>query len=328
MKKGVESTMNVRTYRGKDRAMVMTRIREELGEEVTIVSFEERADRSVEIQVQSTGRDPRLSEDSWFELPASTLPKSELHSMLCQQGVCLKLQDRILEKVARLSRGQTLDRAATSGLAGLFQFDATIPAEQHYVALVGPTGVGKTTTLAKIAAQMKVAFEINIGIVSLDNYRVGAGYQLQTYASLLNIPYRQLAKQEGVRAGLERIRDEFSRCDLVLVDTPGFNPRDRGKVSYLCNELAPLKWIEKMLVLPAPSNDHDLRMAAKAFLPAGVERVVLSKIDESGYLGPVINTVAEIEKPMAFFTTGQRVPEDIEPASARRLGWMLTRAVH
>ena len=83
-----------------------------------------------------------------------------------------------------------------------------------------------------------------------------------------------------------------------------------------------------MLVLAAPSNDYDLSAAAAAFSKVRVDRVILSKLDESGFIGPVLNTVIALKRPLAFLTTGQHVPEDIEPASARRLGWMLTRKMH
>lgn len=196
------------------------------------------------------------------------------------------------------------------------------------LALVGPTGVGKTTTIAKLAARIQMAFGIRIGLVSADSFRVGAGFHLQSYASLLSLPFRGVDPSRPLGTELLKAIHELSEMDLVLVDTSGCSPREEERLDELGAALSAYEEMEKILVLPAPGNEVDLRNTARQFDRIGYNRVILSKLDESAYIGPVLSTAHWIGKPLAFLTSGQRVPEDIEPASSRRLGWMLTRTIH
>ena len=146
----------------------------------------------------------------------------------------------------------------------------------------------------------------------------------------MNLPFRMVDgnSKTSVAAQLRRAVDAFRDYDLVLVDTAGCGPREKGRIGDLSEDLSQLPEAEKILVVPAPGNEMDLHAAASSFDQVGCNRIILSKLDESGFLGPIINTAIRLDKPVAFATTGQRVPEDIEPASARRLGWMLTRMMH
>ncbi len=244
-----------------------------------------------------------------------------LEELLDKQGVHPAVISEILA-TAEWEGG--VEESASIGLSKVLSFDPRLPRKQNVIALVGPTGVGKTTTIAKLAARIRAAFDYEIALVSADHYRVGAGYHLKTYAELLNMPFTQIRRIED----LDLIQDKFAHYDLILVDTPGYSPRDHTKIKELGDALAERQWIEKILTLPAPGNEHDLRAAANAFGRASYERIIISKLDESGFIGPVVNTAVSMKKPIAFLTTGQNVPEDIEPASARRLSWMLTRILH
>lgn len=319
----------VRTYRGREMAAILAKIKEELGESAVILTTKRASsDGLIEIDVESGVR-----HSSPIEPHAAPLPRGErrdaaraLHELLLRQGLREQFAKKVVDG-ADLSL-DSLDKAAAAGLSPLLTFDSALHRDRKAVALVGSTGVGKTTTIAKLAARIKASFDLEIGLISADSYRVGAGYHLQTYASLLNLPFRMVDETASLADGISEAVESLHHCDLILVDTAGYSPRDSNRVHGLCSELSGLRWLEKILVLPAPSNDVDLRTASSAFAQMGCNRVIISKTDETGFMGPAINVVLSMGKPLAFLTTGQRVPEDIEPASARRIAWMLTRSLH
>lgn len=310
-------------------AAILAKIKEELGESAVILNTKRAAtDGLIEIDVESGVRHPAPYEPTVAPLPRSDRGDTGrmLSSLLVRQGLKEQFAKQVVDH-ADLSL-DSLDKAASSGLSSLLTFDSALHRERKAVALVGSTGVGKTTTIAKLAARIKASFDLEIGLVSADCYRVGAGYHLQTYASLLNLPFRMVDETLPLSQGIEEAVESLHHCDLILIDTAGYSPRDANRVHGLCSELSALRWLEKILVLPAPSNDVDLRTSSAAFAQMGCSRVIISKTDETGFMGPAINVAISMGKPLAFLTTGQRVPEDIEPASARRIAWMLTRAVH
>ena len=341
--------MKVRTFRGQEVTALMSQIKEEIGEEAVILSMNE-SKGVIEIEVgwdqlespimltspldlKTTAESPEVIHQgrdvtSTAERTASLT--CEIEELIRKQGIAPQLAKRIAKSAqSGFDTDMSTDKYVSLGIEKHFEFHSILPFESKVVALVGATGVGKTTTIAKLAARLRMSFDMKIALISADAYRVGAGYHLQTYATLLNIPFRTVASSsKSVARQLSDAVNGLSDFDLILVDTSGCGPREKGRIEDLEESLSLIPDAEKMLVLPAPSNDFDLHAAAHAFEAVDYSRIILSKVDESGFIGPVLNTAHELEKPIAFITTGQRVPEDIEPASARRLGWMLTRAMH
>lgn len=336
--------MKTRKFHGNEMQAVMTQIKDEIGDEAVIISMEEKKGM-IEIEVGIESQDITLQQPDPLDLrlraeSPETLPKatkkqqsktaSHLEEILLRQGVQYRYANEIVQRgLAGAEVGLSADRYIAQGIESSLNFNSIMPFESKVVAFVGATGVGKTTTIAKLAARLRMHFNLSIALISADTYRVGAGYHLHTYASLLNMPCRavdptcsQTAKQ--VRDSVEAFED----FDLIMIDTAGCGPRDQGRVTELAEDLSQVPDAERILVLPAPSNDFDLHAAASAFDVVGYNRLALTKMDESGFMGPILNTIYELARPIAFMTTGQRVPEDIEPASARRLGWMLTRMMH
>jgi flagellar biosynthesis protein FlhF len=311
----------------------MTQIKEEVGDDAFIVSMTEASGR-VEIEVGVDDGLPmvRLEHpitDAILEPTADVTHKNDLMTLLLEHGVSKANAQLIIKGASPVAKTEmSADRRIGHGLDTILECNSLLPQRSNVIAICGATGVGKTTTIAKIAARLKQSFEMKIGLIAADTYRVGAGFHLQTYASLMNMPFRQI-QSSGIKGAkeLKDAVDQFSQYDLVLIDTSGCGPREKGRIEDLEKSLSLIPQAEKMLVLPAPSNDFDLHAAARSFAKIDYSRVILSKVDESGFIGPVINTLIGLKKPLAFIASGQRVPEDIEPASNRRLGWMLTRAM-
>lgn len=332
--------MEIKTFRGKELQLVMGDVRESVGDEALILDTRHLPDRSVEIDVAigAEAAPPRTQRHRAAPITLDDQRIEDEHpaiDLLRESGFRAPLLHRLAEEMGR--SGSLLEDIATAFRSSLSFDSALAPRRQgdpRVVALVGPTGVGKTTTLAKLAAQLRLAFDIKIGFISADSFRVGAAHQLQTYATLLNVPCRTICPPGTQRTGagmVERIDEalsEFRGLDLVLVDTAGVSARDRERLTLLQESLGSDEFIERMLVLQAPSNERDLMHCAEAFAPLQYSRLIVTKLDETRFAGPVLNLAHKLRLPLAFLCSGQRVPEDIEPASAKRLAWMATNGIH
>jgi flagellar biosynthesis protein FlhF len=195
---------------------------------------------------------------------------------------------------------------------------AVTPGQHKTVALVGPTGVGKTTTIAKLAANFRLRDGIRLGLVTVDTYRVAAVEQLRTYADIIDLPMLVVTSPLEMRRAI----DELADVDLVLIDTAGRSPREELQLQELKVLLSEARVDEVHLVLSLTSNANVLEMAARKFAGVGVTSVVLTKLDEAAGMGSLLTAARAVQHPISYLATGQDVPDDIEladPARARRL---------
>ncbi len=183
------------------------------------------------------------------------------------------------------------------------------------IAFVGPTGVGKTTTLAKIAATMTLRDEIKVGLVTSDTYRIAAVDQLRTYAEILGLRLEIASTPVEMRAALERCAD----LDAVLIDTPGRSQNDTDRIADLRALVDAARPHETHLVLSGTAAERVLLREAEAFSTLGPDRVVLTKLDEAVTFGMLVSVVRRIGRRISWVTTGQEVPTDVERATSHRL---------
>jgi flagellar biosynthesis protein FlhF len=188
---------------------------------------------------------------------------------------------------------------------------------RRIVALIGPTGVGKTTTLAKLAAHYSIEQKKKVGLITTDTFRIAAAEQLKIYAQIMGLPI-QIASES---AAFQKSLAGFADMDLILVDTPGRNQNDEGALRSLKDLLGGEVGTE-LLLSPVASRDYLLE-AADRFRLFNYERIILTKVDETSRLGSVYELLADVAKPVSFLTTGQNVPRDIEPAQPARLAKMI-----
>jgi flagellar biosynthesis protein FlhF len=196
---------------------------------------------------------------------------------------------------------------------------AAVAGTRRVVALVGPTGVGKTTTVAKLAADFKLTKGLRPGLVTVDTYRIAAVEQLRTYAEIIDLPLA-VANAPGE---MRRAIDELGDVDLVLIDTAGRSPRDEVKIRELADFLAAVQPDEVHLVLSAAAGERSLRAAVERFAVVRADRLILTKLDEAEGLGGVLAVLGQANRPVSYITTGQAVPDDIEPAGRRRLARLI-----
>ena len=187
--------------------------------------------------------------------------------------------------------------------------------QQKVVALVGPTGVGKTTTIAKLAANFRLRDGIRLGLVTVDTYRIAAVEQLRTYAEIIDLPMKVVTSPDEMGRAL----DELSGLDLILIDTAGRSPRDEPKIQELKLLLAEARADEVHLVLSMASSPRSLEATAEKFAAAGTTSLILTKLDEAASMGPLLTIANRLPLPISYLTTGQDVPDDIEAAVSRRM---------
>lgn len=186
--------------------------------------------------------------------------------------------------------------------------------------LVGPTGVGKTTTIAKLAAIYGIGTKdekpVAVRMLTADNYRIGAKKQLETYGDIMGIPVAGIETHEDFKKKLAI----FSDADLILVDTTGKSPRNHKGLAEMqeildaCGSRA-----EVHLTISATTKDSDMIEIMRQFEPFKYSSVILTKLDETVHIGNLISVLTEKQKPVSFLTFGQGVPQDIEKAAAGRI---------
>ena len=183
-------------------------------------------------------------------------------------------------------------------------------------AMVGPTGVGKTTTIAKLAARFAMQHgQRHVALISTDTYRIGAHEQLMTYGRLLGVPVHSANDTQELQQLLHKLHDK----KLVLIDTAGMSQRDIDISQQLAHLSHPSSMIKAYLVLSANAQTSTLDEVITAFKKASPAGCILTKLDEAASLGGVLSAVIKHRLPIAYISDGQKVPEDIKPARAREL---------
>ncbi|MCM2250581.1 MAG: flagellar biosynthesis protein FlhF, partial [Geothrix sp.] len=185
------------------------------------------------------------------------------------------------------------------------------PGKMRVAALVGPTGVGKTTTLAKLAAYAQLHLKQKVALLTLDTYRMAAVDQLQQYAQILQVPLHVALTVEDLRSALRFYQDRA----LVLIDTPGHSPKDTETLDQLRGLLDELPEVETHLVMSATTKPRDLAEIAARYEPLKPTRLLFTKLDETSTYGPILSTLVRVKRPLSYLGTGQEVPEALELAT-------------
>lgn len=285
--------------------------------------FDERLGR-LHAMVEGLSRSGRI-DHLLPDLPSALVPA---YAQLLEAEVPEVLARRLIRHVAEslepgdLHRPELVREALRDAVESCVPIAPPIAAvhgTRRVVALVGPTGVGKTTTVAKLAANFKLAHGFRPGLVTVDTYRIAAVEQLRTYAEIIDLPLA-VANSPSEMA---RAIDELGDVDVVLIDTAGRSPRDEVKIRELADFLAAARPDETHLVLSAVAGERSLRSAVERFALVHADRLILTKLDEADGLGGVLAVLGQADRPVSYLTTGQAVPDDIEPADRSRLARLI-----
>lgn len=194
--------------------------------------------------------------------------------------------------------------------------DDDILTDGGVIALIGPTGVGKTTTIAKLAARFALRFgNRSVALISTDSYRIGAHEQLKAYARILDVPFKII----NTRSGLDDALTAFADRRLVLIDTAGMSQRDMRLGKHLELLGHEREEVTTYLVVSTTSRLSGLNDVVATYKKFNVKGCILTKIDESTCLGNALDVVIRHNLPVAYVSDGQRVPEDLQPARSHTL---------
>ncbi len=191
------------------------------------------------------------------------------------------------------------------------------------IALIGPTGVGKTTTLAKLAATFKLRYAKRVALITCDTYRIAAVEQLRTYANIIGLPVHVALTPNEMAAACESLAD----YDVILIDTAGRSQRDTARLDELAALLTAAKPHQTHLVLSSAASQRVLEQATQRFADLNPDHLIFTKIDEAVSFGVLVNVAKTIDANLSFLTTGQEVPDHIEPGSASRIAKLVLDGV-
>ena len=187
--------------------------------------------------------------------------------------------------------------------------------EKKYINVLGPTGVGKTTTIAKMAARAVLEKKKKIGFITTDTYRIAAIEQLKTYAALLQAPVEVVYNAADYAEAIKK----FDHLDLIFIDTAGRNYKEAKYVEDLKSLIQFSEQVESYLVLSLTSKQKDLESIIEQFSNMHIEKFIFTKLDETNSIGTMFNLMIKYNKGLAYYTNGQEVPEDIEQPNSDNL---------
>jgi len=326
--------MHVHTFKARSLQEALRLVRDALGPDASVLQTREIGSAwsrwlvgsQIEVTASAEVRVPSQLPAATIARP-SVLPADLLDFRQKFREDLLQLADDESSLVERLSRGGQPAGQAPRRRDNPDSFHARsieIPiadpiqvaaGHRTVVALVGPTGVGKTTTIAKLAAHYRLREQCSVGLITVDTYRIAAVEQLKTYAEIMDLSLEVVATPREMRAAVGHLAD----VDLVLIDTAGRSPRDAVRLSELRELLAESQADEVHLVLSAASGPDSIDIAAGAFSTVGASALVLTKLDEAVSLDWLPVLLKRHRLPLSYTTNGQNVPDDIQPANAAAL---------
>ena len=217
----------------------------------------------------------------------------------------IDLKDKMISKIsAALERKRDVLRPTSGTKSG-----------PKVLAFIGPTGVGKTTALAKLAAKQAIERNQKVAFITIDSYRIAATEELKIYGNAIGIPVKTAATPSALKAAV----NAFRRHDLILVDTPGINSENQSEIENLKSHLEAIPSIEIHLLLSAGAKESDLFNTIGRLGAIPIAYLLFTKLDESTTFGNLINLLVDNKFPLSFLTNGRQVPDSIETGSVEKI---------
>ncbi|MDT3695816.1 MAG: flagellar biosynthesis protein FlhF [Ignavibacterium sp.] len=256
------------------------------------------------IQANERKTENDTQSDSRLKEIVKNLTEKEIH-----KAVVVSIMDQLKKYKSFLTK-DNLENYVQTCLSSLIltkTLDLNIKKQHKVVALVGPTGVGKTTTIAKLALIAKIIHKLDVGLISIDTYRLGAVDQLKSFADVSHTDFLVAYQASEMPALMKK----FAKKDIVFIDTVGRNQKNEAQLKSNLDFLSSVKVDETFLVLSATSSTRNLVEIAKKFKLFNYSSFIFSKIDEAVVHGNIINLVTKTATPVSFLTNGQTIPDDI-----------------
>lgn len=240
----------------------------------------------------------------------ATAPVSELSKILSSFDLNDKTIEKIMERYNTLQGNLEQNEKLQIVLKNMVMVDEV--RKSRIEVLVGPTGVGKTTTIAKLAGRFSLYDHLKVGLITIDTYRIGAVEQLKTYAEIMNIPFKVVMNLKEIETAIK----EMKSCDVILVDTTGRSSKNAMQISELRAYISKMKADSIYLVMSCTTKNSDIDMITKGYKELNYSGIILTKLDETSTYGSILNILESSGKPLSYVTTGQNVPDDIRILTA------------
>lgn len=242
-------------------------------------------------------------------------PYREIYQKLLSQNISETILQQLTEdiyehyysKKEQVDKDNAYDFIVQSLVEYIKPLEFGAALQKKYIALIGPTGVGKTTTLAKIASIKAIEQKKKVAFITTDTYRIAAVEQLKTYAKILNVPIEVCYNLNDFKQAVEK----FTAFDHVFIDTAGRNFRNKKHIEDLKKTIDFHTEMETYLVFSLTAKEEDLEMIYQQFSNIAIDKLIFTKLDETSCCGSLLNLSYKYHKPIAFITTGQDVPDDI-----------------
>jgi flagellar biosynthesis protein FlhF len=257
--------------------------------------------------------------DDFLELVQSEKDAFRVYSRLLLSGISEKRVKMLIKKGAEThgeeDYASRVLKVVMASVETENPFQHSGDGERVVAAYIGPTGVGKTTTIAKLAAYLGLKRKKKVGLISVDSYRIGAVDQLKTYSSIIGIPCIPAFTGEDLKKALNKL----SGMDYVLIDTAGQSHLDGSRMGELNAILNHGGEITTHLVISASMGRLDMKEAVERFELLSPASYVFTKVDETRHTGRIVDQMMERKKPVSFITNGQEVPEDLIVANRKQI---------
>jgi len=268
--------------------------------------------------------DMKSSAGQTLDMPTPAVPTGLFHlrRQFQNQEFPAEIIDELIDRLGKelpplsLHSEKTIFNETSKWLSRLLHFNPNPPSTRpgpQIFALIGPTGVGKTTTIAKLAATyaLNMMERKSVALFTLDTYRIGATQQLEQYAKIIEATMEVLYEPNDVGPALERHMDK----DIILVDTAGRCPKNADELGSLRKFISLFGAVRTYLVLSATTKYSDMVDTVRRFQQVGFDEIIFTKVDETDTVGPLVSLLYRTSLPLAYFTDGQSVPNDFQPAS-------------
>jgi flagellar biosynthesis protein FlhF len=298
----------------------------------TITSYEPKELKEIKSEINKLGDKVKLIQNMFWDEKGPNLEDSipsefaEIYRLASQSGMNKEHLDTIMRMTLQHMPSKMRENSATVKRYFQTLLRKMIPiriesapsvGSKKVIMLVGPTGVGKTTSIAKLAARYSFLMQKKhkVGLVVLDTYRIGAVEQLMQYARMMKLGIETVVDPPEFANALNSLR----HCDYILIDTMGSSPYDKGKIEkiYECLEANDTEFkVDVVLVMPSSIKYEDLKATYDNFESLNIDTMMFTKLDETKGFGNIFSLAYETKKPISYFSVGQEVPEDLVCASS------------